>query len=131
METTRSSTLGRYTVKYGYAPAVDPNLKRFVEHHNRDVANQTRKTDFLKLSQMSSACTPPEYSQYVEPSPDLLEGTRFPKKKAAEEEYKLFLHPFSLKADDVGGIRQVGMPLSTSKPLASFPDMCLSLLLAC
>lgn len=121
METTRSSTLGRYTVKYGYAPAVDPNLKRFVEHHNRDVANQTRKTDFLKLSQMSSACTPPEYSQYVEPSPDLLEGTRFPKKKAAEEEYKLFLHPFSLKADDVGGIRQLAESAHLNQTILSGP----------
>jgi hypothetical protein len=101
----KRQTLSDYVASYGLKPHVASSLTRFLEHHDGVDATIDSSLDFVGRLDTNAAPSA-EYLRYVCPSIELYEGAQSYRKEAVEE-FKACLHDYSLKSNDVCGIREV------------------------
>lgn len=89
----------------GFEFAHEPQLKRFVAHHDRRLVSESAEK-YMSLSTPKPATACPEYERHVAPLSGDYEDLATARPEAADE-FKAYLEPFRLTSDNVAGIREV------------------------
>ena len=125
-----TKTLDEFVHSYGLQPHFRPSLKSFVKHHDikRDEGfHASKREEFankLDLSYLGSIdqggeSPREEYQRYVSPFGDLDSSPEESYRPGAVDEFKELLHDFSLKSDDVLGIRRLSESAHIGKTIRS------------
>lgn len=100
--TTRPCDLASFTEMFGYKPAIDPSLTRFLDFHQPKISTSV---DRRYVGSLAAEEKPDDaYVRYVAPTSGI-SSTGF--RQEAYEEFKRCLHDTSLNSDNVAGIRKV------------------------
>jgi hypothetical protein len=106
-EPHQAHILKDFVDNHGLAPRFESSLKRFAAQH--DISRSTSAAEsFYYVGRLdnSEAKEHEEYLRYVAKSSSLFDAPHSYQKETVAE-FKSCLHDYSLKADDVAGIRKV------------------------
>lgn len=110
--TPKKHTLKELVDKNGFVPSFDSSLKTLAALHDVGSASSVHSLDYLGRLDTSETKERDEYSRYVSPSSSLFDAPHsYESDKVAE--FTACLHDYSLKADNVAGIRKVSMILKS------------------
>jgi hypothetical protein len=95
---------------HGFAPRYESSLKRFAAQHGISRSTSAAQSlDYVGRLDTSETKEHDEYLRYVAKSSSLFDAPHSYQKETVAE-FKACLHDYSLKADDVAGIRKVRFP---------------------
>jgi hypothetical protein len=103
----KEHVLKDFVGNHGFTPRFESSLKRFAAHHDSGrSASIAQSFDYVGRLDNSEAKEHEEYLRYVEKSSSLFDAPHSYQKETVAE-FEACLHDYSLKADEVVGIRKV------------------------
>jgi len=99
-------SLGTFIQEHGFASKQEPTLRSFLKGSDIEGSEDNSKLTFLGIPNDADEEVRPEYLKYVASTQDL-KPTAQSSPEDTVNEFKACLRDYSLKADDVSGIRMV------------------------